>query len=255
MPKFANLLAVLALISGSLSAEDKPRYFKEDSLTGAMYIALAQDGSYSVTAREHMFVAVVESGRWSKTDSRIKFIPKKSRVGSTLTSYDAQEVSYKGTVFLALESDAGPSIVVSIAEIKQRLDQNPKELPPYVFFEISGAVYQQEIKQTYPFRTRPNRIPPFELRGNLAKIFSISDCQYISGLTCKIRYNGAAPLPSEVFFEEFDEHGRKAGARVRLIYPKLERGERGSATFRIRLASPAKIVLQGEWNGPWRDPY
>lgn len=99
------------------------------------------------------------------------------------------------------------------------------------------------------------RIPRLELRGKIAKIFTISHCEYISGLSCKIRYNGAAPLPSEVFFTEFDEHGRKAGARVRLIYPELRPGETGAATFRIRLSRPAKIVLKGEWNGPWRDPY
>jgi hypothetical protein len=99
------------------------------------------------------------------------------------------------------------------------------------------------------------RVPKIELGGKLAKIFSVSDCKYISGLTCRIRYNGAAPLPSEVFFTEFDDQGRKAGARVRLIYPKLKAGERGYATFRIRLAEPAKIVLEGEWNGPWRNPY
>ena len=99
------------------------------------------------------------------------------------------------------------------------------------------------------------RVPKIELREKLAKIFSVSDCRYISGLTCRIRYNGAAPLPSEVFFTEFDDQGRKACARLRLIYPKLKAGERGYATLRIRLAEPAKIVLEGEWNGPWRDPY
>jgi len=62
-------------------------------------------------------------------------------------------------------------------------------------------------------------------------------------------------LPSEVFFTEFDEHGSQAGARVRLIYPELKSGETGWATFRIRLATPTKIVLQGEWNGSYRDPY
>jgi len=117
-----------------------------------MYIALAPDGSYTVTAREHVFVRVEESGRWSKTGSRIVFIPKKPGA----SPYNAEEVSYKGRIFLALEGDARPSIAVPIAEIKQRLDQNPKELPLYVFFEISGTVYEQETKQTYPFHTRPN---------------------------------------------------------------------------------------------------
>ena len=98
-------------------------------------------------------------------------------------------------------------------------------------------------------------IPAFELSGKLAKIFSIRDCEYISGLTCKIHYNGLAPLPSEMFFTEVDEHGHKAGPRIRVIYPKLKKGETGYATFRIRVAEPAKMVLQGVWNGPWRNPY
>ena len=99
------------------------------------------------------------------------------------------------------------------------------------------------------------RLPKFELEGRLAKIFEVTDCEYISGITCRIHYNGALPLPSHVFFTEFDEQGQRSGKRVRLIYPKLEPGEKGRATLRIRLARPAKIVLQGEWNGPWQDPY
>ncbi|HXU19468.1 MAG TPA: hypothetical protein VN788_02680, partial [Verrucomicrobiae bacterium] len=91
--------------------------------------------------------------------------------------------------------------------------------------------------------------------GKLAKIFTVTRCEYISGLTCRIRYNGAAPLPSDVFFTEFDDMGRQAVARVRLIYPELKTGETGVATLRIRSARPAKIVLRGEWNGPWRSPY
>jgi hypothetical protein len=152
MLKFVSLLAVLAFVCCSLSAKNTARYFKEDGGTGAMYIALAPDGTYAVTAREHMFVGVEESGRWSKTDSRIVFAPKKSGA----SPYNTDEVRYKGRIFLALEGDGGPSIAVPIAETKQSLERNPKELPLYVFFEISGTVYEQETKQTYPFRSRPN---------------------------------------------------------------------------------------------------
>jgi integrase len=45
-----------------------------------------------------------------------------------------------------------------------------------------------------------------------------------------------------------------AGARARLIYPRLAPDETGRATFRLHLSRPATIVLQGEWKGPWRDP-
>jgi hypothetical protein len=152
MPKFAKLLAALSLVFSSLSAANTPRYFKMDHGTGAMYIALAPDGSYAVTAREHMFVGVEESGRWSKSGSRIAFIPNRSDA----SPYSAEEVSYKGRIFLALEGDAGPSIAVPIAQIEESLDQNPKGLPPFAFFEVNGIVYEKETKQTYPFHTRPN---------------------------------------------------------------------------------------------------
>src|SRR5260370_23253278 len=71
------------------------------------------------------------------------------------------------------------------------------------------------------------RYTKFELKGNLAKIFEITDCEYISGMTCRIHYNGFLPLPTQVFFMEFDERGHQSGARVRLIYPKLKPGETG----------------------------
>lgn len=123
----------------------------------------------------------------------------------------------------------------------------------------SAAKRQQDPnspqKQANSVATQGFRLPKFELAGKLSKIFDISRCEYISGLTCRIHYNGRLPLPSEVFFTEFDENGKKAGPRVRLIYPKLKVGETGVATFRIRLGRPFKVVLEGEWNGPWRDPY
>jgi hypothetical protein len=149
MQKLASFMAVLAITCAGLSSPNTPRYFKMDGGTDARYIALVPDGTYSITTREHMFVRVEESGRWSKTGSRIAFISKKPGA----SPYSAEEVSYKGHVFLALEGDAGPSIAVPIAEIKKSLDQNPKELPLYVFFETSRSVYEQETKQTYPFHS------------------------------------------------------------------------------------------------------
>ncbi len=115
----------------------------------------------------------------------------------------------------------------------------------------SWANYQQPKADTED----AFRIPRFELTGKLAKGFSVTDCEYISGLTCRVRFNGAIPLPSEIFFTEFDDQGKQAGARVRLIYPELKPGETGRATFRIRTGRPAKIVLRGEWNGAYRNPY
>src|SRR5262245_32428761 len=96
--------------------------------------------------------------------------------------------------------------------------------------------------------------PAIELRGDLAEIFTVSECQWISGMTCRIAYNGKKPLPSEVFFQEVDAKGEGRVPRPRLIYPHLSAGERGTATFRVH-STPVRIVLEGVWKGPRRDPY
>lgn len=100
--------------------------------------------------------------------------------------------------------------------------------------------------------------PEFVLQDKLQQIFSLSDCQFISGITCKITYNGKLPLPSEVFFTELDDQGQALGKKTRLIYPHLNPGERGTATFMQRGVTkgwPTKVVLMGKWDGPWKDPY
>jgi hypothetical protein len=147
MQRFASLIAALAIACAGLPSANTSRYFKMDGGTDARYIALVPNGNYSVITSEHLFVRVEESGRWSRTGSRIAFIPK----AKSASPYSAEKISYKGHVFLALKGDAAPSIAVPIAQIKKSLDENPKELPLYIFFEISGSVYEQESKQTYSF--------------------------------------------------------------------------------------------------------
>ena len=99
------------------------------------------------------------------------------------------------------------------------------------------------------------RYPTLELLGQLKDTFTISKCEYVSGMTCQIKFTGTHPLPSRVYFVEFDEKGKQAGREVRLLYPRLEPGQTGSATFRIRLSSPTSVRLRGEWKGPWQAPY
>lgn len=98
-------------------------------------------------------------------------------------------------------------------------------------------------------------VPVIKLSGDLQKIFNVTGCQAISGLTCHITYNGKLPLPSEVFFVEYDKDGTAVGKITRLIYPELKPGESGNATFRIKSASSTTIVLSGVWQGPYKNPY
>jgi hypothetical protein len=147
-----KLFIIAAFLFPALSAREDTKYFKADNLTGADYFALASDGSYTLTDREHVGIWVTESGRWSKSGIRIVFTPDKSGQ----SPYRGLETVYRGHTFLVWEDDGNPTVVVSIEDIKRSLEDSPKSLPTYVFFQIKPKIYEQEIKQTYPFRTHPN---------------------------------------------------------------------------------------------------
>src|SRR6266403_3049110 len=153
MMRLARRLAAVTLCCArtALGGPTDATYFKEDHGTGAMYIALKGDATDEVVGREHMGVSVEETGTWSKTGPRITFSPNKKGA----TSYTAEQVEYKGRTFLTMTEDGGPSIVVPTKDAELELDRDPKRAPMYVFFAIPKSLYEQETKQTYPFRTRP----------------------------------------------------------------------------------------------------
>lgn len=91
--------------------------------------------------------------------------------------------------------------------------------------------------------------PKIEVEGRLAQIFEFSDCEWISGLSCKLVYNQKAPFPSRVFFVEYDSAGRLVGKRTRLLFYMVEGPARVSgAMFRLRARHTSCIVVRGEWD-------
>ena len=93
------------------------------------------------------------------------------------------------------------------------------------------------------------------ITGRLIDTFEFSKCDAISGMTCHIALKKGAQLPSRVFMQGLDSRNQPLGKRRLLIYPELKAGEGGWATF-LRVPSGATtVVLAGQWNGPYRDPY
>ena len=104
------------------------------------------------------------------------------------------------------------------------------------------------------FKNDTSIYPILELKGRVSEIFTFYDAEYISGLTCRIKYNGKKPLPSKVFFSELDKDGKQIVKKTRLIYPKLNANESGYATFKIS-NNPSKILIWSEGDGPYETPY
>lgn len=149
-----RILALLWFLTVSTPAAAQERYFKEDHLTGAAYFCMASDGAYTLTARGHMGVWVIESGRWRQEAETITFVPSER----SKERYDATPVSHKTHRFLTFKTDAAPSLVIPADETKRELDKHLGVLPLYVFFEIAKAIYVREIAEAYPFGTQRLRV-------------------------------------------------------------------------------------------------
>jgi len=90
------------------------------------------------------------------------------------------------------------------------------------------------------------------VRGRLAGILKISDCNCTSGMTCRIQFKRGALTPSRIEVRQLDEQNRLIGTKF-LPYPNLKDEEKGWATFPTGPA--VTVVLLGEWKGPWRSSY
>jgi hypothetical protein len=147
-----RVVILLLVFCCCVAAKDRTQYFKMDGGTGSAYIAIAADGTYKITVREHVGVWVEEIGRWNLSGAVITFTPTKP----AKAPYSGTEVKFRGRTFLSWTSEAAPGIVIPIEDTKQELAKNSTDQLPYVFFETSVKIYQQETKLPYPFRTRPN---------------------------------------------------------------------------------------------------
>jgi hypothetical protein len=150
----AFLLAILLTCSAASPAQTA-RYFKAEHGVGATYVKLTTDGTYKVIDREHMGIFLTDEGRWKQAGAVITFSPK----GPKKFSYEATESEHNGKTFLAITSpDAAAGIVIAVNDIEKDLDADATHLPDHVLFKVSARTYQNETKQTYPFRyIRPQR--------------------------------------------------------------------------------------------------
>ena len=117
---------------------------------------------------------------------------------------------------------------------------------------LSAAAPDGTVIASFP--DSPFHIPDLVLSGRLGQTLSVSSCEAISGVTCKITLKAGQVLPSRVYFSEVGADGNTSRKKVRLIYPNLKPGESGRATLRSG-DNASRLVLKGEWDGPWQNPY
>jgi hypothetical protein len=93
--------------------------------------------------------------------------------------------------------------------------------------------------------------PEIVLAGKAAEIFKLDKCQYISGLTIKLIYNGKFPYPSSLSFTLLDLQGNKIkGDQNKKVFgpQQLTSGQYGIFTIQnYGNDNPSKIRIEGTW--------
>jgi len=92
----------------------------------------------------------------------ITFKPESVLRGGEMVSaenrtYEGTEQTYKNKVFITFDKENAAEIVIPLADITHELDSDPRSVPLYVLFKTNAQVFENETKQTYPFRyIKPN---------------------------------------------------------------------------------------------------
>jgi hypothetical protein len=126
--------------------------------------------------------------------------------------------------------------------------------PTLVVFSIilASALHGQDVVINPRSSTECITCPKIVVRGRLAGILAISDCNGASGMTCQIEFKRGAELPSRIVVQELDGN-QPSGKKKYLPYPNLKAGEHGSASF--PMVGSVTVLLTGEWNGGWQSSY
>jgi N-acetylmuramoyl-L-alanine amidase len=87
--------------------------------------------------------------------------------------------------------------------------------------------------------------------GKAAKIFTVQNCEYISGITIKLVYNGVDAYPAKLKFTLLDTGGNKLpiDQTKHVSGPaRLEKGQYGIFTIQYKgNDNPSKIEIEGVW--------
>lgn len=90
-----------------------------------------------------------------------------------------------------------------------------------------------------------------EFVGKAAEIFKLDKCEYISGITIKLIYNGKYSYPSKLNFTLFDSQGNvmKEEQKKKVFGPQsLKKGQYGIFTIQSHgNDKPSKIRIEGIW--------
>ncbi len=115
-----------------------------------------------------------------------------------------------------------------------------------LFPHLATAQTKSDIQQSPDYWC-----PKIEFVGRAAEIFNLKKCEYISGITIKLIYNGKYSYPEKLKYTLLDAQGNTMpeDSKKKVVGPRhLKKGQYGIFTIQnYGNENPAKITIQGIW--------
>ncbi len=131
---------------------NEPSFFFADHLTGATYYQFSPDGSYVLTAKEHMGVLPIDGGNWIQASDGTMTLTSTNATRAARGAGVVKPMQYKDKVFLLWPS---VSYKAGLAEVCRFIDAPTNRLPLFNEFMITEEEFRNGVGKPYAFKFHP----------------------------------------------------------------------------------------------------
>lgn len=128
---------------------NEPSFFFADHLTGATYYQFSPDGSYVLTAKEHMGVLPIDGGHWIQTSDGTMTLTSTNATRAARGEGVVKPMQYRDKVFLLWPS---VSYKAGLVEVCRFIDAPTNRLPLFNEFRITEEEFRNGVGKPYAFK-------------------------------------------------------------------------------------------------------
>ena len=154
-----SLLLLVKVVAGQetnarawMLPTNSPSFFFADHLTGATYYQFSPDGTYVLTAKEHMGVWPTDGGNWIQASDGAMTLTSTNAKRAARGPEVVKPMQYKDKVFLIWPS---VSYKADLAEVVRFIDSPTNSLPLFNELKITEEEFRNGVGKPYAFKFYP----------------------------------------------------------------------------------------------------
>ena len=131
---------------------NSPSFFFANLLTGATFYQFSPDGTYVLTAKEHMGVWPVDGGKWTQASDGTMTLASTNAKRAARGPQVVKPMEYRDRVFLIWPS---VSYQADLSEVCRFIDSTANKFPLFNEFRISEEAFRNGVSKPYAFKFYP----------------------------------------------------------------------------------------------------